>query len=792
VIKLRHERLQQEGQTATLLHVAKLLKDQPRGARQIFLIGTVPVCYDFWLKALGINKTAYANAKKLADNSSIIACSGREVSHKKASLERLKCVAFWRYFVQNYFQTPDECIYLWPSSQTFNLIYATHFKKYCEGQWMGVAIPSLSTLISARSEPEFNNVKRRAKHFHLKCDTCAILSEERLAGFASASEKQANVLAQQAHDEQVYLWHASETELTHTANHNPEELTLFKIDDTQALELPHCSNRPPKAMAGMYKTSVIPCFLENTSTGDSRYIYHLKGTFKKGGNRWCTIMYQAIMATKRSSGPASKARKLVIIADNYNENRNQLNLRFATELVMRGIYDTIVFLYGYLGHTHNGGDRAHNVHNNATGKWVSFTLADWIRSFPMAWVNEARRPTGVVMDSVYDWEARYRPYAIDVTGLHKRVEKDGGPFAASSFKVSRDSSGHVTVKYRQSCNLREPYLGQSMTPDSPGWIVLRSPPTAVPRPLPRLAMKHKTETLRDMNKNGFRKHMKPPGPDGEERRDRNIAWLQDAVTYGSIPVDEFHSEVLEPNRMGRLANIAPLGDQKVWVEFIEPVPAGTTQAQFWYTPTHSLRNQSREPVPTPEAPLVPPINYKRRKDQRDAEQNLLQPVNLASSLDGAQNTSEDSAASNHDERAPVARALAMRTKTKKKRKQARRGRIALQRNSRRSRASDSCSSAAESSLPPAGKTLLNTTVYIADPKAQKVYKGKVKGQAAGQRKGVPVQWMVQFKKARGDLWPYQYKELFSNRKDADKALKSSLERSHSDSASDGSFTCESD
>jgi hypothetical protein len=70
--------------------------------------------------------------------------------------------------------------------------------------------------------------------------------------------------------------------------------------------------------------------------------------FKKGANRWCTMMYHTLKALKESGTPAARARHLVCIGDNYAENKNNTNLDFCTELVQRGWYDTIELLYGYV------------------------------------------------------------------------------------------------------------------------------------------------------------------------------------------------------------------------------------------------------------------------------------------------------------------------------------------------------------------------------------------------------------------------------------------------------------
>ena len=293
-----------------MVHMAGLVQAQSRSSdlKRHHFVGGVPVCYDFWVKALGVSKDKYGKIKKLADNESTIHCTERASNRKTTTLENMKCLGFWRYYFATFCQTPDEEMYLWPTGQTFTRIYDSHFNSYCTRGWPGAAVPSHTTMVRARDDDEFNNVKRRAKHFHLKCDLCSLLGEQRMHGCMSKEEKATNDKEQLDHDKQVKLWHNAEVALTCQARHTPDEIQVFKLDDTNALELPSVGDREPKSIAGMYKVKYVPCLLEDVNANKKKYIYHLKGTFKKGGNRFCTTLYHGIMAAKTSGTPSSRAR----------------------------------------------------------------------------------------------------------------------------------------------------------------------------------------------------------------------------------------------------------------------------------------------------------------------------------------------------------------------------------------------------------------------------------------------------------------------------------------------------
>ena len=71
---------------------------------------------------------------------------------------------------------------------------------------------------------------------------------------------------------------------------------------------------------------------------------------------WCTQMLAVVSAAKESSHPAANARTCVFIGDNYSENKNLEDLALAFVLIGKGYYDEVLFLFGPVGHTHNGVD----------------------------------------------------------------------------------------------------------------------------------------------------------------------------------------------------------------------------------------------------------------------------------------------------------------------------------------------------------------------------------------------------------------------------------------------------
>src|SRR5690349_13098319 len=100
----------------------------------------------------------------------------------------------------------------------------------------------------ARYDPEFNDVKKREKHFYCRCPTCAKLCT--LIGRASdnKAERQKYDQLLKEHHYEVKKWRAFEAGLHMASRHSPEKLTVLGFDDTSAIGFPRMTNRPIKSM----------------------------------------------------------------------------------------------------------------------------------------------------------------------------------------------------------------------------------------------------------------------------------------------------------------------------------------------------------------------------------------------------------------------------------------------------------------------------------------------------------------------------------------------------------------
>ena len=130
---------------------------------------------------------------------------------------------------------------------------------------------------------------------------------------------------------------------------------------------------------------VIPFNLTNHGSQENFYCYTVYHRFDKGANRLCSTLYHYLRRLKfhqpeecrQNSCGQRGGRTLVLMADNYAENKNNTLFAFCSELILRGWFDEVQLLFGPVGHTHNGNDAVHYTHNQIAGDQVSVTLAEF-------------------------------------------------------------------------------------------------------------------------------------------------------------------------------------------------------------------------------------------------------------------------------------------------------------------------------------------------------------------------------------------------------------------------------
>lgn len=218
----------------------------------------------------------------------------------------------------------------------------------------------------------------------------------------------------------------------------------------------------------------------------SRYIYTNKKKFEKGANRFCTQFYHSIKALKESDHEAARSRRLVLIGDNYSENKNNDDFAFASELVARGWYDVVELYYGPVGHTHNGVDADHKIHNQHACNFTLGTLADLVNVYQEAWSEPTTRPEYAICELQLNWKKRYAKVVNRLSGFQV---SGANRIAVHGFKFERHGgSGPIMLMWKRAPSRLSPWLGANHEARSRGFRILKripqgAPEVILPKPL---------------------------------------------------------------------------------------------------------------------------------------------------------------------------------------------------------------------------------------------------------------------------------------------------------------------
>jgi|AntRauTorckE5430_2_1112549.scaffolds.fasta_scaffold04515_3 hypothetical protein len=401
------------------------------------------VCDDFFRTVFGVSKDKMKGVRRLLGGEGSIPAP--RLRPERPRVKFAWCLSFWNEFFKNC-QRPNANTRLFPVNTSYPCIYEDFFTPWFK-HTLSIELddmPCLGWLMMARHDPRFSDVKSRPKHHHCRCQECANLQAKRLLTFNNQCDKEAFQLEWQDHQNEKRWWREYEQALILSAKHDPRALNVYWFDDTEKMGFPKFTKRPMKNLP-VARFNLVPFLIADLGRQKDYYIYMSGGRFRKGANRLCTTLLSTFRATKNGSDDSRFARKLALIADNYSENKNNTLLAFASQLVMLRWYDEIIFTYGPTGHTHNGGDQQHQIHNEVLGNFTSATFVHFIARYPQAWRQEHTRPTPCVLDVQYDWDAYFKPFIHPIAG---HTNTAGDPVGIRGFRIARGGGGVVSVQWK--------------------------------------------------------------------------------------------------------------------------------------------------------------------------------------------------------------------------------------------------------------------------------------------------------------------------------------------------------
>ena len=528
------------------------------------------MCPTFFSAVFGISKKKkQAVVRVLASRDATVPAT--RVCESRPPVKYMQCKAFWASFFK-FCQRPNDHTRLFPVNQSYPCIYDDFFKDWFAKTYPNSELPCISYFKDARHDDMFSDVKNRARHNHCRCPTCASLQARRLKVFNSTYDREQFKKEWTDHQNERRWWRDLEHRLVARARHSPATHNCFWFDDTNAAGFPHITNRPYKNLPTS-RFQLIPFLIADLARGRDFYVYTAKGRFKKGANRLCTTLLRTLRATKFSGDASRLARKLHLIADNFAENKNNTLFAFCSDLVLRAWYDVIVLVYGPVGHTHNGGDQQHEIHNTKLFNFFLPTFVHMLARYHQAWRSEHSRPTPVLLDVQFDFDAYYKPYLRPVAGYTNTTDD---PCAARAFKFERSNGGVVTMMWKTRAESGD-WRGADGQVGTAGFEVLRGRPRGAPgavEPTPKVMKKKYYNQLLGTKMVSCLE---------DEGCPEAVAWLKEAALHGVIPVDRRLQQVgeLPAGALGSLVQLR-CGDCTAEVQVIEDMEEPAND--FWALP----------------------------------------------------------------------------------------------------------------------------------------------------------------------------------------------------------------
>ena len=440
------------------------------------------VCRAFWCQMTGLSEAKAKKIRTLAMHGHS-ACAGpraRPVATNTAKSD--VAFAFWNLFFENNCQRPNAETRLFPVNKTYTQIYEDYFVPWLSKQNLAPAVtPSFTTWRRARYDDAFRDVKRRARHNHCRCETCACLSAQLLAAFSNAVELDKYKMLRRIHDASVVAWRQLERVKQASAINTPTQCLTLTHDGTGAIGYPRLTGRSPKNLTKS-KHNVIPWLVMNHSTSKLDYVYMTKKRWVKGANYLITMLHAVIARHKSDySHPGYAARKLCAMADNASDNKNNTLLAYCCCLIRYQWFDEIELLFGMVGHTHTSGvDANHAIHNDKLGNLDSFDFGHFLRNYPRVYHQDHSRPRASVLDVMADWVKYFRDYLRPLMGFTK-TKYD--PEIVRGWRIFRNTNGEPEITWKMDPASSEKWRGQDGQEGSTGYFILKGYPPGHPEPV---------------------------------------------------------------------------------------------------------------------------------------------------------------------------------------------------------------------------------------------------------------------------------------------------------------------
>ena len=189
--------------------------------------------------------------------------------------------------------------------------------------------------------------------------------------------------------------------------------------------------------------------------------------------------------------------------------------------------------FGPPGHTHNGTDAVHRIHNRVAGDETTLTLGHFKCNWPCCWRKDFTLPTAVINDAHLDFVSYYAKHIDRVAGF-TNTTVDPKSVKAFKFQWSRRET-RVEMLWKENADDTDRWLGATSKPETPGFFMLKTIPVGRPRvaktKLKLMPQKYIEQMCSKVMLRQFKAHVT------ERQAEDSIKWLRKCAEECKIPYD---------------------------------------------------------------------------------------------------------------------------------------------------------------------------------------------------------------------------------------------------------------
>jgi hypothetical protein len=528
------------------------------------------VCRLYYATIHGVSVHAVKKARQLAQE-------GRMPQKKRSPATKLSekkkyniAWSFWDIFFKEHCQKPNDLLRLFPVDKPFRDIYNEYFTPWFDrlvgkGTYSAADKPMEGTWKKARYAKEFNDVKHRRSDTHARCGESARLKALNMKSFKNGASERKYKQERRLHDEEITQWRKLEEVIKAQAVSSPSEHLVIMHDGTSALGLPCLSRRSVKNL-DPFRFEVTPWLAMDYSGDLKDYIYSTSCNTPKDAN---TLISQVHLVIRRAKSdythPRHRARTLTIVAASASENKNNTLFMYCTDLVNNGWFDEVILLFGPVGHTHNGVDASHKVHNQNVANHVAGDLGHFVQNYVKGYKGTRSEgdmmPNASILSKTLNWNKYYTPCMRRVGGFTK-TSKD--PVAVRGFKISKHADGTTSVQWKVDPALEKEWRGAAGVPNTNGFYVMASNP----RGLPEFVMPVELPDSYEQKARKLKSHnmWMACAPEGLSPC---VPWLYKAASRGIIPINQYMEDTIPAGKWGRLAEVGAVPGSMGYLRVID-------------------------------------------------------------------------------------------------------------------------------------------------------------------------------------------------------------------------------